>query len=307
MFDTALISSALRLSAPLTFAATGGLYSERAGIVNIALEGLMLFGAFAAAVVAYYTGNPWLGLLAACITSTFFALIHGIFCIFFRGDQIISGFAINILALGITPVFSNAVFGTQSITPVIKNTIPTFSPSFLSGIPFFGDILSQTPVLVWVSFIFVFLTIFIFNRTVFGLRLDAAGENPAALDSVGVSVTKYRLSGVLISGLLCGFGGAYISIAQGTQFIINMTAGRGYIALAALILANWKPRNILFACLFFGLADAFQIRLQGKGIIPAEIVQILPYVIAIIMLIGIINRPRPPAGLGIPYFLGKKK
>ncbi|MCP4725546.1 MAG: ABC transporter permease [bacterium] len=307
MLDAALISSTLRLSAPLTFAAAGGLYSERAGIVNIALEGLMLFGAFSAAVVTYYTGSPWLGLLAACITSTFFALIHGIFCIYFQGDQIISGFAINILALGITPVFSNAIFGSQSITPILENTIPSFAPSFLSGIPVIGTILSQTPVLVWLSFIFVFITIFIMEKTTFGLRLDAAGENPAALDSVGVSVSKYRYMGVIMSGILTGLGGAYLSIAQGTQFIINMTAGRGYIALAALILANWKPKKLLFACLFFGLADACQIRLQGKGIIPAEIVQILPYLIAIIMLVGIVSKPRPPAGLGIPYHLGKRK
>lgn len=299
MFDISLIFSMLRASTSLTFATLGGMYSEKAGIVNIALEGLMMFGAFFAGVAAHYTGNPWLGIAAGCLASIIVSLLFGIFCILFESDQIISGMAINILAIGIIPVLSNSFFGTPSITPVINNTIKGFD------IPWF-PLLADIPILTILSFVLIFASIFVFNKTRFGLRLFSAGENPEALDSSGVSVIKYRFAGLILCGFFTGLGGAFLSISHGTQFILHMTAGRGYIALAALILGNWNPKRILPACLLFGFVDALQIRFQNFNFLPIEIVQILPYVLVILLLMGLGGKPNPPSGLGIPYKLGKK-
>lgn len=295
MFNLALITSAVRLSTPLTLAAYGGLFSERSGIVNIALEGLMLFGAFTAAAATYYTGSPWIGFVSACAVGAAVAAVHGVVSILFNGSQIVSGMAINILAIGLPQILCAALFGTPSSSP------------FLAEQPIVGEIFSHVTVLVWAGFAVAAVTAIIFRYTRFGLRLTAAGENPAALDAAGVSVVKYRFAGVIISGVLAGLGGAYLSIAHVSQFIRNMSAGRGFIALAALILGNWKPCFVLPACLFFGFMDALQIRLQGSEVIPVEIIQILPYLITVIVLIGIISKPSPPAGLGIPYHISKQE
>ena len=307
MIDFALIASALRLSTPLTFAAIGGLYCERGGIANIALEGFMLFGAFAAAAAAYYTGNPWLGLLGGCLAGMAAAVIHAVVCIYFNGGQIISGAAINILAIGLPPVLCSALFGTSSSSPVIFNTVPRSIPRFVENIPVIGSFFSQISIMDLSGLALVALTIGILQYTRFGLRLTSGGENPAALDAAGVSVAKYRTAGVLISGALAGLGGAYLSIAHGSQFIRNMTAGRGFIALAALIIGNWKPGYVLIGCLFFGLMDALQIRMQGNTVVPVELIQILPYVMTVIVLIGFFGRSTQPAALGIPYHIPKKK
>jgi len=303
MIDLALITGGLRLATPLTFAAVGGFFSERSGIVNIALEGIMLLGAFTAGAVTYYTGSPWTGLFSACIVCAAYAGIHGYICITLGGDQIISGMGLNILAFGLTPALCDGLFGTTSSTPVVSRTIPLFAPDIATGIPLIGGIFSQVTVLVWAGFIMVAVAAAVMKYTRFGLRLYAAGENPAMLDAAGASVARYRYAGVIISGVLAGAGGAYLSIAHGAQFIRDMTAGRGFIALAALILGNWKPGRALLACLFYGFMDALQIRLQETGGIPVEIIQIIPYAATVIVLMGLLGRPAPPERLGIPYHL----
>jgi len=305
--DIALITAGIRLSTPLTFAAVGGLFSERSGIVNIALEGIMLVGAFMAGAVTWYTGSPWLGLLSGAAAGLIMGGIHGLLCITFEGNQIVSGMGLNILALGLTPVLCNGLFQTPSATPVTDSSIPIFAPGLLKNIPLAGPVFAQVSLLAWLGPLTALAALLIFKYTRFGLRLYAAGENPAMLDAAGVSVVRYRYAGVLISGMLAGIGGAYLSVAHGDQFIRNMTAGRGYIALAALILSNWRPGRVLLACLFFGLMDALQIRLQDIGYIPVEIIQVFPYLITVIMLIGLIGKPAPPSNLGIPYKMHSKQ
>ncbi|MFC1513881.1 ABC transporter permease [candidate division KSB1 bacterium] len=306
MFDAEFITSIIRLSTPLILASFGGLFCEKGGIANIALEGKMLIGAFTGAAITYYTSNPWIGLIGACISGLIIAGIHGIICIHFKGDQIISGAAINIFAFGLPQIFCLALFNTPSSSPIINENVPVINIGLLKNIPFIGYIVSQVSVLIWICFLVVIVTCLIFRYTRFGLRLEAAGENPAALDNSGISVTKYRYSGVLICGVLAALAGAYLSIDHGSQFIRNMTAGRGFIALAALILGNWKPGRVLIGCLFFGFMEAIQIRLQGNEIIPVEFIQIIPYLTTIIVLIGFFGKASPPKGLAIPYSMSKK-
>jgi len=301
MIDLEILTSTIRLSTPLTLSAIGGLYSERGGIVNIALEGIMLFGAFGSAVVAYHTANPWLGLLAGAMVGTFIAYIHGIVTITFLGDQIVSGMGINIIALGIPAVFSSALYKTPSSTPPIPEILPTINVPILSKIPIIRDLLSGYTIPVYISFLAVIITYFVLFYTVFGLRLRAIGENPKTAESAGINVIKYKYYGVLLSGFLAGIGGAFLSIGHGTQFIRNMTAGRGYIALAALIFGKWHPIRTFIACLIFGFADALQMRLQGVVGIPVQFIQILPYVLTILVIVGYIGKAVPPSSIGLPY------
>ena len=224
LFDIGILTSTLRLSTPLTLSAIGGLYSERGGVVNIALEGIMLFGAFSAAVTAYYTGNSWLGLLAGAVTGVLIASIHGAVCITFSGDQIVSGMGINLLALGVPAVFSGALFDTSTSTPSIERILPSLNIPVLQSIPLLGKILSGYTMPVYISYAAVIITYFVLFYTVFGLRLRAVGENPKAAESLGVNVIKYRYYGVLLSGLLAGMGGAFLSVGHGSQFIKNMSA-----------------------------------------------------------------------------------
>jgi len=286
----------------LTFAALGGLYSERSGVFNIALEGLLLFGAFTGAVITYYTGSPWLGITGAIVCGILVSSIHAVVTVLFRAEQIISGIGINMLALGLPAVLSSALFGTPSSTPAIARGLKPIGLFGIENIPVVGELFSGNSIIVYIGILLVVMTSIIFRETRFGLRLTAAGENPAALEVAGISVIKYRFYGVLMSGILCGIGGAYLSISHGTQFIKNMTAGRGYIALAALILGKWKPVPTFFACLLFGFADALQIRIQGKYGIPTEFVQMIPYILTIFVLAGFFGRAIPPKASGKPYY-----
>ncbi len=286
--DAALLASAVRMSTPLALAALGGLFSERSGIVNIALEGCMLFGAFAAALVTYYSGNPWLGLAAGMVAGGLAASIHAVITVSFRGDQIISGIAVNVLALGIPAVLCAALFETPTSTPSVEHTLPMLALPLLGDIPFFGEVLFQHTFPVYFAFVASVASEFILWRTVFGLRLRAAGENPAAAESLGVRIRRYRYYGVIISGLFAGMGGTFLSIGHGSAFIKNMTVGRGYIALAALIFGKWRPVPTLVACFLFGAADALQIRLQGLVILPVQFIHMTPYVLTILVLIGFI-------------------
>jgi simple sugar transport system permease protein len=278
-----LLFSAVRLATPLLLAALGGLYSERSGVINIALEGLMLAGAFTAAVATHYSGNPWVGLLAAVLAGIGVALIHGVACIRYRADQVVSGTAINILFLGVPALLSGALFESTGATPQIPR----------------DQLLPLAPIVL--AFALVPATWWVLNRTPFGLRLRAVGENPEAADTAGVSVSRIRYAGVMFSGALAAIGGAYLSIGQSSLFTRNMTAGRGFIALAALIFGKWRPVQTMLACLLFGVAEALSIQMQGVSQIPVQFIQIIPYVLTIVVLAGFIGHSRAPRALGLPY------
>ncbi|MFN3615065.1 MAG: ABC transporter permease [Rubrimonas sp.] len=311
----AILDSTLRLSSPLLLACLAGLYSERAGVFDIGLEGKMLGAAFAAATVAAVTGSPWLGVLAALGASLALALVHGVACITARGNQIVSGVAINFLALGLTAVLGHAWFGQGGKTPPLPGAArltPVELPlaETLAGVPVLGPLysglLSGHNLLVYAAFLAAPFTWWALWRTRFGLRLRAVGENPAAVDTAGVSVVRLRYAAVMCCGLLCGLAGAYLSIAQSAGFIPNMSAGKGFIALAALIFAKWRPMQAMAACLLFGFLDAAAIRLQGAplpliGEVPVQAIQAAPYVLTVVLLAGFIGAARPPKAGGVPY------
>jgi ABC-type uncharacterized transport system permease subunit len=289
IFTFALISSTIRLSTPLILAALGGLFSERAGVINIALEGMMLAGAFTAAAVTYATGNPWVGLLGAVAAGVLVALIHAVACVGYKADQVVTGTAINILMIGLPGFLSGAMFLSSGSTPQLPR----------------DQLIPWAPIVM--AFGFVPIAWYVLYRMPFGLRLRAVGENPGAADAAGVNVARIRYSGVLLSGALAAMGGAYLSIGQSSLFTRNMTSGRGFIALAALIFGKWRPVQTLLACLFFGLTEAITIQMQGVvklpsgDDIPVQFIQIVPYVLTIIVLAGFIGQSRPPRALGQPY------
>ncbi|MDP8252585.1 MULTISPECIES: ABC transporter permease [Pseudochrobactrum] len=310
-----LLDSTLRLSAPLLFACLAGLYSERAGIVDIGLEGKMLAGAFAAGTVAAISGSALAGLGAALLVSMLLSLVHGFASITHRGNQIVSGLAINFIAAGTTIILGQAWFGQGGRTPSLPNSARFTSINFpgaeaVKDVPVVGylyaELISGHSILVYLAFLMVPLTWWVLYRTRFGLRLRAVGENPAAVDTAGISVTWLRYRAVIICGLLCGMAGAYLATAQGAGFVKDMTAGKGYIALAALIFAKWRPVQAMYACLLFGFLDALGIRLQGQslpliGDVPVQFMQALPYILTVILLAGFIGKAIPPKAGGIPY------
>jgi general nucleoside transport system permease protein len=289
-----ILDSSLRLSIPLLAACLAGLWSERSGVVDIGLEGKMLVAAFAAAAAAHAFGSAWIGLLAGIGASVAFALIHGFASISQRGNQIVSGVAINMLAAGLTAIVGNAWYSQGGRTPPLE------------GPERFGDAFLGHSALVYFVLLAVPITWFVLGRTRFGLRLRAVGENPAAVDTAGISVTGLRYAAVVIGGVLCGLAGTYLSVGQSAGFLPNMTAGKGFIALAALIFAKWRAWPALGACFLFGLLDAVAIRLQGIflpgiGEVPVQAIQALPYLMTVILLAGVIGTAIPPRASGIPY------
>ena len=305
----------LRLATPLIFCAMAGIFAERSGVVDISLEGKLLTGAFIAAAVTAMTGLPWLGLIAAMIGSMCMSLLHGFSTITHKGNQVVSGVAINILAAGLTIVVGIALFRTGGQTPLLDNA-DRFRPITLPGVellnpvPVIGTIyrefISGHSLLTYVALAAVPMSFFLLYRTSFGLRLRAVGELPQAVDSAGISVFWLRYRALMISGLLCGLAGAYLSISSGANFIREMSAGKGFIALAAVIFGNWRPWKALFACLLFGFLEAATSRLQGFefpliGEIPAAFMMAIPYIVTVLLLAGIIGRPTPPAAIGVPY------
>ncbi|MGF9693723.1 ABC transporter permease [Rhizobium sp. 0TCS1.26] len=310
-----ILGSTIRLSIPLLFTALAGLFSERAGIFDIGLEGKMLAAAFASACLAYITGNPWLGLLGGIAVSIIFSLIHGFASITNRGNQIVSGVALNFIAAGLTIVLGQAWFGQGGRTPQLGGEA-RFQPIILPfadqmrEVPFIGplyaNVISGNNILTYLAFAAVPLSWWVLFRTRFGLRLRAVGENPGAVDTAGISVAWLRYRAVIVAGFLCGFAGAYLSIAQSAAFIKDMSAGKGYIALAALIFAKWKPVPVMFACLLFGFLDAFANFMQGRpvpgiGEVPVQIFQALPYILTCVLLAGFIGIAHPPKAGGVPY------
>lgn len=309
------LDATVRVAAPLILAAMAGLFSERSGVIDIGLEGKMLAGAFAAAATAAVTGSAWLGLLAAVLVSSCLALLHGVACITYRGNQVVSGVAINVVVAGLTIVLGIAWFDQGGQTPALAHNA-RFAPielpfaDLLRGVPVIGglyyELISGHNVLVYAALAAVPATWWVVFRTRFGLRLRAVGETPAAVDTAGISVEALRYRAVLITGALCGVAGAYLSTAQSAGFVRDMTAGKGYIALAALIFGKWRPVPAFLACLLFGFLDAVATRLQGVelpgiGQAPVALIQALPYALTVILLAGFIGKAIAPKAIGVPY------
>lgn len=304
--------STVRLAIPLLLACLAGLYSERSGIFDIGLEGKMLAAAMFSGAVAAVTGSVWLGLLAGIAASMVLSLIHGLASITFRGNQLISGVAINFLAAGLTVVIAQSWFQQGGRTPSLiggARFTPVELPFASVEIPFlgplYGELISGHTILVYVALALVPATWWLLYRTRFGLRLRAVGENPASVDTAGVSVVRLRYTAVVICGVLCGVAGAYLATALQAGFVKDMTAGRGYIALAALIFAKWRPWYALSSTLLFGFLQAIALRYQnielGGIVLPVQLMDALPYILTVVILAGFVGKATPPRAGGEPY------
>jgi general nucleoside transport system permease protein len=286
--------------------ALGGVTSERSGVVNVAMEGMMLTGAFFAVVADLQLHNPWLATLVAMFAGGLMALIHAVVSIRFRADQIVSGIAINIFAAGITAFLLNRIYGLQGIGHVgEKDLLPNINVPALDQIPFLGQVLFQQNVIVYVGLALLVLTHIVLFRTRLGLRIRSVGEHPQAADTAGINVFRLRYGSVVVSGLLSGLAGAYLAIAISDTFVTNITSGRGYIALAAMIFGKWTPFGAFIACLIFGLGEA--IFANNSFIhISSYLLGMLPYIITLVVLAGVVGRSAPPAADGLPYVPGSE-
>jgi simple sugar transport system permease protein len=315
VFVGEMVASTLRLSTPLILCALAGLLSERSGVVDIGLEGKMLFAAFAAGAAGAVYGSTTLALLAAMLAATSLSWLHGLACVSHRGDQVVSGVAVNIVAAGMTVVLGIAWFAQGGQTPPVSAAVritalfPGAAGS-LQGVPLLGPVLAHALLghnaLVYLALLLVPAVWWLLFRTRFGLRLRAVGENPQMVDAAGVSVQRLRYTALTLNGILCGLAGSYLVLAQNASFSPNMTAGRGFMALAALIFGRWHPFLALWACLLFGFLDAAAIRLQGVklaviGEVPVQVIQALPYVLTVVLLAGFIGKAVAPQALGKPY------
>jgi simple sugar transport system permease protein len=310
-----ILQSTIRTSVPLILTALAGLYAERSGVVDIGLEGKLLAAAFCGASAAAVTGSAVIGLVAAIATGMFFSAVHGYASITQRGDQIVSGTAINFIAMGATVIIGQAWFGMAGRTPSLAGGGKLFTITFpfvdtIGAIPVLGPIyakiLSGQFMLTYFAYAMVPITWWILYRTRFGLRLRAVGENPGAVDTAGISVVQLRYMAVLLGGVFVGLAGAFLSMALTDGFTKGMSAGKGFIALAALVFANWKPKNILLTCMLFGFLDALSIAMQGKqipliGTIPTQLWTALPYILTVVLLAGFIGKAIPPKASGTPY------
>jgi simple sugar transport system permease protein len=303
LFSDYLVSS-LDLSVPLAFAALGGFYSERSGVLNIALEGMLLTGAFTSATITFYTSNPWLGIVAAVIAGGLVGLLHAFLSVTLRVYQLVSGLAINLVASGITSFLARLIFNgsTQRLPGIEAIIIPG-----LSQIPIIGSLLFQQDIFVYLLLMLIILTTYILFYTSFGLTLRAVGEYPPAADTAGLSVPSVRYCAVIMSGCLASLGGAYLTLVQIRFFVEGMSAGKGFIAIAALIFGKWHPVGSALACLLFGATEALQLQIQAFGAnIPYQFLLMLPYIIAILALVGLAGKSTPPKALGIRYFQGDR-
>ena len=310
-----VFDATLRVSTPLILAAFAGMFAERSGVVDIGLEGKLLGAAFAAAAAAYATGSAWIGLFAGVGASVALAMVHAFACVTHRGDQVVSGMALNILVAGLGPVLSLAWFGQGGHTPLVGDGArfrPIHFPfaDRLSDVPFIGQIYSEIAsghnLIVYIALGMVPLAAWFIYKTRFGLRLRAVGESPEAVDTAGISVAGMRYRAMIVCGILCGVAGTSLSIAQNALFVRDMSAGMGYLALAALIFGKWRPVPTLFACFLFAFADAVQARLQGVdipgvGVIPVQAIQALPYLLTVLLLAGFVGKAVPPKASGVPY------
>lgn len=311
----AMLASTLRVSTPLILCALAGMFSERSGVVDIGLEGKMLFAAFAAGAAGAAYQSTTLALLLGVMVAVVLSWMHGLACVSHKGDQVVSGVAINIIAAGMTVVLGIAWFAQGGQTPPVSTEvrIKAMFPGFqeaLAQVPFIGRVVGEGLLshnaLVYLALALVPVSWWVLFRTRFGLRLRAVGENPQMVDAAGVSVTGLRYAALTINGVLCGLAGSYLVLAQSANFSANMTAGRGFMALAALIFGRWHPVGAFWACLLFGFLDAAAIRLQGVqitgfGEVPVQLIQALPYLLTVILLAGFIGKAVAPQALGRPY------
>jgi general nucleoside transport system permease protein len=310
-----LAAATLRGAAPLVLAALGGLFAERSGVVDIGLEGKMLASAFAAAATAAVTGSAWAGLAAGIVAAVALAMVHGLACVTYNGNQVVSGMALNITVSGLTVVLGYAWFQQGGQTPLLAGAA-RFGPidlpgaTLLAGLPVIGplyrEVVSGHNILVYMAAAAVPAVAWLVYRTRFGLRLRAVGDSPGAVDTAGISVAATRYRALAVGGVLCGLSGAYLSVAHHSSFIRDMSAGKGYLALAALIFGQWRPVPTLGACLLFAFADAVQVRLQGTplpivGVVPVQLVQAIPYVLTVCLLAGFVGRAVAPRAIGVPY------
>jgi simple sugar transport system permease protein len=314
-----LLDSSIRLIGPLVLAALAGLFAERSGVVDISLEGKMLGAAFAAAATAAVTGSAWMGLGAGILTSVALALLHGFVSITHRGEQIVSGMAINIVVAGLAPVLANSWFRLNGQTPLLDEserftsiTLP--GVELMSNVPVVGvlyvEVISGHNLLTYLGIALVPVSAWVLYKTRFGLRLRAVGENPSAVDTAGISVVWLRYQAMIVAGVLCGVAGTSLSTALGAGFIRDMSAGKGFLALAAVIFGRWMPVPTLLACLLFAFSDALQGRLQGVdlpviGVVSVQFIMMLPYVVTVIALAGFVGHIRPPAASGKPFIRSK--
>lgn len=301
---TLIIGITLMYSAPLAFAALGGVISERAGVTNIGIEGMMTIGAFTGAAVGYYSGNPWIGFVCAGLAGGFISLLHAIAAITFKADQTISGIAINLIGPGLALFLSRLFFEGATMTKPVVNKLPKI----------FGSISTQsalsnlnTDITVIIAFVLMLISWFILYKTKWGLRIRAVGEHPAAADTLGINVYLIRYVCVIISGILAGFGGASVTLAIIPQFTPSAISGQGFIALAAVIFGKWTPYGAYGACILFGFAQALTVILGGGSFpIPSEFIAMLPYIMTILILILFVGRSVAPKADGEPYEKGSR-
>ena len=313
-----LLASTLRVSTPLILGALAAVLSERSGVIDLGLEGKMLLSAFAAAAVGAFTGSLPLALLAALLVGVALSMVHGYACVSHSGDQVVLGMALSMIAAGLSIVLGIAWFKQGGQTPPLPDAVrltPLFTglSASLQGVPVIGPVIGAGLLghngLVYAALALVPAVWWLLYRTRLGLRLRATGENPAMVDAAGLSVKALRYGALAGNGVLCALAGSYLVLAQNANFVPNMTAGRGYMALAAMIFGKWHPVGALWACLLFGFLDAVAIRLQGVtlpaalggGAVPVQAIQALPYVMTVVLLAGFIGRSRAPAALGVPY------
>ncbi len=298
-----LVSITMQMGTPLVLTGLGGMFSERGGVVNIGLEGMMLMGAYTGAAVTWYIGDPLIGVISACAAGGLLAAVHGVICVKYKGDHIVSGTGVILFGAGFTTVMLELTWGTKGHGELVTNTIPDIVIHEIVDVPFWGPAFSVISPIVILMFVITAVSWFVLYRTPFGLRLRAAGEDPSTLDSAGASVEWTRIIGVIISGALAGLGGAYLSIGFGSAFAKGMTSGRGFISLAALIFGNWTPVGVLGAGLFFGFLDGlnFFIQIYFPVLLPfANYIAMLPFVLVVVAL-GLIRKSVPPKDIGNPY------
>lgn len=312
-----LVHNTIVFATALVFAMLGGLFSERSGVTNIALEGLMIVGAFTSAIITYYcetslqlgAWSPWIGLISAIIAGIIFSLPHAVASVTFRADQVVSGVALNFLAIGLTLYISKIILNGSAQTPTLQNVFSKWEIPFLADIPYLGNALFNMYPSSYLMFIIVLVAWFVLYKTRFGLRLRAVGEHPKAADSVAINVFKMRYIGVMISGALAAIGGATVVLTTTSNFSHNTISGQGYIALAALIFGKWRPIAGMFAALFFGIASALKPIFQIYGLtdyIPVDFIYIFPYALTLLVLAGFVGKTVGPAANGIPYQKGNR-
>jgi ABC-type uncharacterized transport system permease subunit len=294
VINVGLFAAALRMATPIAYASLGGIFSERVGIINIGLEGMMLTCAFTGVAVSYYTGNPWLGVLAAMLVGGLLGFFHAVLTVKFVGDQIVSGTGINIFAMGFTAYMSQVIWGSRGASSSVPGFKPVSIP-LLKDIPIVGKILGTHTPLVYVMMLATVLSYVVLFRTPWGLRIRAVGEHPAAAETAGIDVLRMKYICVTVSGMLAGLGGAFLSLGHLHLFAWGMTGGRGFIAMAAMIFGKWMPFGAFGASLLFGLADALQMRLQALGLLPPQIILTIPYVLTVAVLAGVVGKATPPS------------